>query len=213
LVYQLLPLFQWVFGDIDIEELRRNLENLRQARPPVQQDDARETRLLSPQFQEALVTGLIVALILVALWVVVRSFRAWRTRQYDAPGGVRETVDPEGTLAEDLAAFLRDQWQRLRGADLRQLFRRLGTASAQAIYANLLALLAAEGHPRQPEQTPYEYAPVAEEVMPTCRAEIKAITHAYVRAHYGEVEIGADELANLREAWKHIQAEGERRLA
>jgi hypothetical protein len=153
---------------------------------------------------------LIAALILVSLWVLVRSFRRWRMRQYDAPSGVRETVVPEGTLVEDLAGYLRDQWQRLREADLRRLFRRLGTASAQAIYANMLALLAAEGHPRQPEQTPYEYAPVAEKVMPTCHAEIKAITHAYVRAHYGEVEISADELAHLQEAWKHIQVEGER---
>ena len=122
-------------------------------------------------------------------------------------GGFADMVS-SGTVAEDLKGFLRDQWQRVRGAaDLSRLLRRDGTGSARAIYANMLALLAAANRPRRPEQTPYELVPVAEEVLPTHQAEIAAITEAYVRVRYGEVTINADELAQLQKAWERMKAD------
>jgi hypothetical protein len=210
LVALLVPLLRWIFPDISAEALRDATENLREPRPSLTGEEVDQVRLLSPQLEEVLVNGLIVLVILVALWLAVRAFRNWRTRQYATPGAVRETVAHEGRLAEDLADFLRDRWRRLRELDLRGRWKRLGIASARAIYGNLLALLAAAGHPRQPEQTPYEYEPVAGEVLPTRQAEIRAITDAYVRARYGELEISGEELARLQEAWKDIEREGER---
>lgn len=209
LQYLVFPLVLRVFGGLPVEEPEL------QTRPPFAQDEepVRTISLLSPELLQALRVLFVILLILLALWLLARSFRQWRVRQYATAGGVRETVAPKGTLAGDMAGFLRDQWRRLRqAADLRRLFRRFGTGSARAIYASLLALLAAVGHPRQPGQTPYEYELVAEEVLPARQADIEAITEAYVRARYGEMEIDAEELARLQEAWKRVQVEGEKLL-
>jgi len=208
LMVQVLPLLHWLFDDTTLEQLRESAENLRRPPLPPPQEQVSETPLLSPQLRDALVTGLVVGLILIVLWLVARSFRRWRVRAYATPGGVRESVDAEGSLAEDLVDYLRDQWRRLREADLRRLFRRLGTGSVRAIYASLLALMAAADHPRQPEQTPYEYEPDVEALLPARRAEISALTEAYVRARYGEFEVDAQELAWLQEAWERIQVDG-----
>jgi hypothetical protein len=212
LIVQLLPLLRWLLDDITLEQLRESAENLRPPPLPAPEEEVAETPLLSAQFQEALVTGLVVVLILIALWLVARSFRRWQMRAYATPGGVRESVDSEGSLAEDLAEYLRDQWRRLREADLRRLFRRLGTASVRAIYANLLALMAAADHPRQPEQTPYEYEPGVEALLPARQTEISTLTEAFVRARYGEVEVDAQELARLQEAWERIRVDGQELL-
>ena len=209
LEYVVFPLFLRVFGGLPVEELELP------QRPPAAEEETPVSPVapFSPEFLRALQIVLVTLLILVAVWLLVRSFRRWRVQRYTTAGGVRESVSPEGTLVGDLAGFLRDQWRRLRrAADLRRYLWRFRTASVRDIYANLLALLAATGHPRRPGQTPYEYAPVAEEVLPTRKADIAAITEAYVRVRYGELEIAPEELARLREAWKRVQAEGEKLL-
>jgi hypothetical protein len=208
LIKQVLSLLHWIFGDLSLNSLRNQLDATVQRVSPIPETEPSEVRLLSPELQQVLWLSLIALLIIAGLWVVGRAFRRWRMFQYATLGGVREAVVPEGTLAEDLAAFLRDRWRRLRAVDLRRLLRRLGTGSIRAIYASLLALLAALEHARQPEQTPYEFQPVVEQALPTRPAEIAAITEAYVRARYGEQEIGAQELAGLQEAWRRIEADG-----
>jgi hypothetical protein len=204
----LMPLLQWLSDRISVEGLEENLQDLQEAAAPFPQDEVSSGSPFSPELLEALKAGLVVVVVLLVLWWVVRAFRRWQMDRYTTPGGVRESVDPDRTLAQDLSDFVKDQWRRLRGAaDLRRLFQRYGMESARAIYASLLALLAAAGHPRRPEQTPYEYAPVAQGALPTRAADIAAITEAYVQAHYGEVEIGGEELTRLQEAWKRIKAE------
>jgi hypothetical protein len=208
----ILPLLKGILGNISMEDVRRGFEDVRQSVAPFAEDEPAETARIDPQIVEALQVGIIILLVLVALWVLVRSFRRWRMDRYTTSGGVRETVAAEGSLAEDVASYLRDRWRRLREADLRRLFRRLGAESARAIYANLLELVAALGRPRRPEQTPFEFQSVAEEVLASRRAEISAITDTYVRVRYGEVEIGADELARLQDAWERVRADAEERL-
>lgn len=207
--YLVFPLFIRFFGSIPVEP-----PNLWPIEPFAEQKGpGRPIPPLNPELLHALRILLVVALVLIAVWLLVRSFRGWRVRQYATAGGVRERVTPRGTLAGDLAGFLRDGWRRLRrAADLRRRFRRYGTGSVRGIYANLLALLAAADHPRQPGQTPYEYEPIAGEVLPARKAEIEAITEAYVRVRYGELEVAPEELAHLQAAWKRIQADGEKLL-
>jgi hypothetical protein len=64
-------------------------------------------------------------------------------------------------------------------------------------------------HPRQPEQTPYEFEPVASSVLPDCQLEIEEITEAFVHARYGETEVSAENLARLRQAWERVREDGE----
>lgn len=203
LASQILPLLKYLLGDRLTDSFRKNLENLgenvREIRPGQIPESGPSTQLA-----QALQIVFVVGLMLVVVWLLVRSFRQWRMRQYATPGGVRETVESEGTLAQDLLSY----WRHLKEtAGSRRLFRRHGIESAQAIYASLLAWLAAANHPRQPEQTPYEYQPVAEKALPTCWSQLQAITEAYVRAHYGEAEIDGEELTRLQEAWAHIKSD------
>ena len=208
LIAQIWPLIRWLLGFLSLEEAEQTVEELGEFTPLDPQNEMSDPSLLIQELAKALGVILLVALILVALWVVVRSFRRWQMHQYATPGGVRDTVSSDGTVAEDLKGFLHDQWQRIReAADLSRLLRRDGTGSARAIYANMLALLAAANRPRRPEQTPYEFVPIAVEVLPTRQAEIAAITEAYVRARYGEVTISAEKLAWLQEAWERIKAD------
>jgi hypothetical protein len=206
---QLLPLLQWLIGDVALQELQERMEVLQDFRPPDLPEDPTGSPLLSPALQRALVTVLVTGAVLLGIWLLVRSFRRWQLNQSFTPGGVRERVGAEGGLAEDLTDYLRDQWAQLRHlADPRRFFTRMGTGSPQTIYANLLALMAAGGYPRQPEQTPYEYQPVATQALSGCESEIAHITVAYVAAHYGEVAVSAQELATLQEDWRTVKTEG-----
>ena len=203
----MMPLLQRLLSGSLAEALQALVQDMRRFSENVGPDTEVESTA-RPGFLDALEVILALGLLLMALWLLSYAFRRWRARHSATPEGVREKVAADATLAQDLAAFLRDQWRRLQeAADLRRLLQRLGVGSARAIYANLLATLANAGHPRQPEQTPYEYQPVADEALPAHQAEVQAITEAFVRARYGEVEAEADELTCLQRAWKRIKSE------
>jgi hypothetical protein len=211
LLMLILPLLRWLFDEIAVEDFEQAMQEWRaSSRLPFEAEPTEGVRL-SSGLVEALQVTILVLVIALALWLVLRSFRRWQSSRQPTPGAIRETVPSEGTLAEDLAGYLRDQWQRLRDADLR-LFRRLRAESVREIYTSLLALMAAAGHPRQREQTPYEYQLIADDALPRCRAELKALTEAYVRVRYGESEVEAEELADLQAAWQRIQADAKERL-
>jgi hypothetical protein len=210
LAAQLLPLLRWLLGDVSLEGLQSGVEGLRPLEPPPLPEQE-EGLVLSPQLQDILLFGLGLVLALVAAWLLLRSFQRWQLGRATTAGATRESVPPDGSLVQDLSDFLQDKWAQLRqGVDLRRLLRRDG--SVRAIYANLLAMLAAAEHPRRPEETPYEFQSVAQGVFPTRDADISAITEAYVRAHYGEDVIGPAELAELQGAWARIREDGEELL-
>ncbi len=64
----------------------------------------------------------------------------------------------------------------------------LAAASIRRIYANTTRLAARRGYPRRLAETPNEYLPRLIEALPGCADKVRAITAAYVLAHYGEVE-------------------------
>jgi hypothetical protein len=80
-------------------------------------------------------------------------------------------------------------------------------ASIKRIYANLVRLAARRGFPRREAETPYEFMGELRETLPSATAEERAITDAYVRVHYGEQSPAAEEVAQVKEAWKKIRAE------
>jgi len=208
---QFLPLLAGLFDNLPRTELEETMQGWQDAvRQPFEAEPTKGLQL-SARLLEALQWTVIVLLVVVVLWLIARSFRRWRLEQSTTPGGVRESVSSEATLAADLAGFLREQWGRLRDADLRRLFQRMGAESVHAIYGALLALMADAGHPRLPEQTPYEFNPVAEDVLPARRAELEAITEAYVRARYGELDVTAEELVHIQDAWRRILADAKER--
>jgi len=84
--------------------------------------------------------------------------------------------------------------------------RLYAAVSIRKIYANMARLAASQGFPRQPAQTPYEYMPALGLAFPDCRAEVTAITEAYVDVHYGEVPENVGDLQRIREYWQKIHS-------
>jgi hypothetical protein len=198
---QLWPIIERLIGDRAANGLQDLAEGLDQFAFDLQTEPATQSPWGERLF-EALQILFVAVLFLFTLWMLVRSFRRWRRHRYATPGGVRESVASTGNVTQDLRDYLRHLQSSF---DLNRILRRWNTGSARAIYANLLALMADTEQARQPNQTPYEYEPVAGEALPTRETDVEAITEAYVRAHYGELEVSPEELAELKEAWNRIK--------
>lgn len=207
--YVLFPIVAAIFNRLFPEGL--SMEFLEQFQQPEAGEAPQFEQgglLPSPEVLNALRVFGLTVLTLIVLWLVIRSFRRWR-RARETAGGVHDTATPTGSLAGDVLDYLRDQWARLRETDLRRLLGMRGTSSIRAIYANLLTLMAAADRPRRTGQTPYEFEPTAEELMPAHESDISHITEAYVRARYGEQDVDDDELETLRAGWQRIRVAGE----
>ncbi len=78
-------------------------------------------------------------------------------------------------------------------------------ATVREIYASLQRFAAWKGVARAEAQTPYEYERRLDGAWPEAGPEVDAITNAYVRAHYGQRSINAEELQALRAAWERLR--------
>jgi hypothetical protein len=205
--YVLFPLLLRLLSGLFGEGLElKALEGLQQEQPAeLIQGERAQSLLTDPTFLNALRVVGLALLALILLWLVVRSFRRWR-QMYTTAGGTREAASADGSLAGDVASYLRDRWRRLReAADVRRMLRLRNAGSIRAIYTNMLTLMAVARRPRQLGQTPYEYEPIVTGSLPEQKAEVEAITDAYVRARYGERDIDPVEFERLRDAWQRVR--------
>jgi hypothetical protein len=67
-------------------------------------------------------------------------------------------------------------------------------------------LAAAQGYPRTPSETPYQYLPSLVRAFPNGEAQTRRITEAYVGVHYGELPETPEDLAAIRAAWAELRA-------
>ncbi len=103
----------------------------------------------------------------------------------------------------------------------RRLLERLGllrqwraAASIRRVYRLMCRAAAAAGYPRLEAETPYEYLPMLGQVWPDNAAEARLITDAFIRVRYGELPETAEELEDIRAAWRRLEAtEPHRRVA
>ncbi len=151
--------------------------------------------------------GLIALLVVLAVWIVARALQRRRRWGADATA-VRESIWSREAFQQDLAGLLRRGLDRLRG--LGDLAGRLrpqpySAASIRKIYASLTRLGGAMGNPRQVGETPYEYIPGLNQVLPDSDPDIAAITEAYVRVHYGEYQATREEYERVRESWERVR--------
>jgi hypothetical protein len=143
--------------------------------------------------------------------LVVMTLR--RRRQEQLSPAEQQTVweraGAEG--GEGLGAGLRRLRDRLAGVLSPLRAPDYPLATAREIYASLQRLAAWKGAPRDEAETPYEYERTLDKTWPEAKRDVLFITEAYIRAHYGELEIPAGELDALRAAWQRIlkQTEGE----
>ncbi len=155
---------------------------------------------------EQIAGGLAIALVLVLIAFGVR--RELRRRRL-----VREEEIAAGDLGEvaaDVGKGVRGLWQRLReAARLLRMYgpraRFLAALSVHNIYVNLLRLSAQHGLPRREAETPYEFLTRLTEAFPFAAEDARAITDAFVAAHYGELVVDEGTLDGLRAAWERIR--------
>jgi hypothetical protein len=153
---------------------------------------------------EPILRGLLIAF---AILVVALAFgQLWRARSQ--LGAVStETVRGRRALGTGLADRARKGLQSLVG-QIGFLNRWYTAASIRRIYAQMVATAGRRGYPRADSETPFEYLTTLTGAWPDLSSQLGAITHAYVRVHYGELPETEEELEAIRTAWREIQSPG-----
>ena len=85
-------------------------------------------------------------------------------------------------------------------------FRRLSTRQKIYFYYHALLHRGNEtGLPRQPFQTPEEYAQIIEHSVPTAETEIDALTEAFYSARYSRHPVEEQEVSKVKTYWEQIR--------
>lgn len=131
---------------------------------------------------------------------------------------IRTARQPRGDEAEEMNATgldlggnpFRRGLDRLR--DLANLLRQYGLSNqlldaitVQNLYANLTRIARQRGYPRLPSQPPDEYVPRLMRAFPAHEGALARITNAYMRVHYGDHPVTAEELEQLRADYERLQ--------
>jgi hypothetical protein len=122
---------------------------------------------------------------------------------------VSESLLQPGEASSLLRKSIQELFSDLTGR-LRPDQRHLAAAQIRRIYALLMDLCQELNTPRPEAQTPLEFLPVMVEMFPTFVDELDKVTRAYNAVRYGELPESQDEVNSIEEAWKRIQAEGQR---
>lgn len=146
-----------------------------------------------PVWLSGLAKGLVlVGAVGVVLWLTVHALRGRRAGEPAATGEeVRESIWRWADL-----------WRALRSR--RRGRRTVGSVSPplpglRALYRDLLRLGASHGHPRRPEETPWEYARrLGAQLTPAGRTALAALTDLYVAVRYGQRPVTAGALNRAR---------------
>ena len=204
----LIRLFSRIFSYLGGEqgpfsETGVRLDGLQQPQP------AQGIALLVLQILKWTLLGIVLALVLAAV-----AFAVDRLRQAREDGAI-EDATWESRQPQPPVAAGASNWQRLWDALQQQLARLRGQdyslVSIRRIYASLQRLAAAAGYPRSDAVTPYEYITTLTRGFQENEREVRLITEAYVRTHYGQRSFPPEYVQEVREAWLAIRARQEER--
>jgi hypothetical protein len=210
----LVPVLVWLqerVRGLDLRRLADALTALRQALEPLQQADVSKGPVL-PVWAGMVLRDLgILLVILLALgfvWLYLEKIRGQHLSD-QAESEVGEDVTLGGSALQRAARRLRDWLALVRRFGLSPQL--LAAVSVQNIYANLCRLARRRGFPRRPAQPPDDYLRLLERAFAGQEAALARITAAYMRVHYGDRPVGADELAGLRADYRQVRAAEEAR--
>ncbi len=151
-----------------------------------------------------LITALIVML---ALQIRARYQRALQDEEHES---ILQRGDLLRMLRIALRKRLKNAAERLtRAADFRHRQRLQAAAKIRRIYARLMDLCDDLGHSRPTAQTPLEFLPALQTLLPDTRQELALITRAYVHVRYGELPENQHEMAEVETAWKRVKQSGQ----
>ncbi|MFN8498306.1 MAG: DUF4129 domain-containing protein [Anaerolineae bacterium] len=171
-----------------------------QFQAPQNQEPPAWERYVPPVVLDSAKWFALAAVIVLALWLLTVWARQRRQADRDGVPELRESVWSAEAFADDA----RGLFDRLLGRFRRQR-PGIATDSVRHIYASLQVLAAARGAPRPPDDTPYEYLPQLQGLLPTAAADLSLLTDAYVDAHYHEIEPSAAELRQAQAAWQRVR--------
>jgi len=145
----------------------------------------------------------------VVLLLIAFSLYRLRGRSTGLRDEERESVWESPGLQPGLENLLERGRRGLRAAGKALVDSRISHLFAaltiRRTYALMAHLAATRGYPRPVDATPYDYVPALRKAFPDSVEEIRQITDAYVRVHYGEFPEEEDDLAKVRSAWKQIR--------
>ncbi|MFN8483559.1 MAG: DUF4129 domain-containing protein [Anaerolineae bacterium] len=188
-----------------IEALRPVAERMfrftpNQLQAPQNQEPVVLERLVPPVILDSAKWLALIAAVVFALWLLTLWARQRRQTAGEGVPELRESVWSAEAFADDARGLL----DRLLGR-----FRRhrpgIATDSVRHIYASLQVLAADRGAPRPPDDTPYEYLPRLQGLLPDAAADLSLLTDAYVDAHYHEIEPTDAELRQAQGAWQRVR--------
>jgi hypothetical protein len=205
----LTPVLVWLqdrVSGLDLRPLVDALTLLRQALEPAQQADLSKGPLF-PAWAGIVLRDLGILLVIVLalgfVWLYLERIRSQHIR--DQPETeVGEGVTLGGSALQRAARRLQDWLSLVRRFGFSPQL--LAAVSVQNIYANLCRLARLRGFPRRPAQPPDDYLRVLERVFTGQDAALARITAAYMRVHYGDRPVGAEELAGLRADYRQVRA-------
>ena len=206
LIFLVEAVARWLFSVLDLSNLQRALEQLQQYQLQQRQQATEPLHVLPPWVSTLIQVflALLPVVILAALFLLLRR-RARRPADRDEE---RESLWSWRGVAADLRGLLaglrpgrdgglRGALARLRGADPVSRIRRS--------YIRLLLLGETHEHPRTPSQTPHEYEPDADALLPTAAQPIAALTSAYERARYHPAASTTADADAAERAWSAIE--------
>lgn len=91
--------------------------------------------------------------------------------------------------------------------------RRWAAARIRWVYAQLMGLCNRLNIPRPAADTPLEFLPVMERVLPDSGEDLRQMTQAYLQVRYGEVPETDTEVEAVLAAWRRVDAAGRRESA
>lgn len=201
-IFTILEFFARLFPPLQLssrlQELRARLFE------PLPEWEQQVTREPSPAVYAVLqiLAGVILAgvIVLIFAW----AFRRFRYLDEEDIEETRETIFSFDLVREQLAQLLR----RPRTESPRAPFVALDAddprAQIRRTYQALLAWAGAQGVPRAPGMTPYEYVGALERELGVDRAALTFITRAYVEARYSVASVDATRAHEVARAWQQI---------
>jgi hypothetical protein len=166
---------------------------------PYNQQDAQQLQdsVAALTFLEPLLKTLLVLIVAFILGSLIARALNRRMKKIEDETYAREAIGADGDAAK-----------RARGAakgQVRSRPRALTADSIRRIYAALVARAAAAGLPRRAAETPYEFLPRLQQQWQDQASDLRAITEAYVEAHYAERDAAPEQVNFVRAAWRRIE--------
>lgn len=151
----------------------------------------------------ALEVGVVVLLVVGVLWLVLRGVRRYqRLREPGVVDEVRESVWSWDLVHDQLLGW-RPRVRHTRAPRSTRLDLGLPPADVRTAYRYLLELGGRSGIPREPRQTPIDYAETVARYWPGLSDPVDDLTWRYLRVRYGEMD-SADDRRGARDDWRII---------